>query len=50
MKIEKVKIELYDKREKSTTVMYVDQLSENTFKMIDNDIWNCRLTLVVLPQ
>lgn len=39
------KIELYNKRERSTSVIYVEQLSENKFRMIDNDIWNCRLTL-----
>lgn len=40
-----VKIEFYDKREKSTASMYVEQLPENQFRMTDNDIWNCRLTL-----
>ena len=45
MKREPIKIELYDKREKATTTMYVEQLAENKFKMIDNDIFNCRLTL-----
>jgi galactitol-specific phosphotransferase system IIB component len=45
MKTEEVKIELYYKREKSTTTMYVEKLGENKFKMTDNDIWNCRLTL-----
>ena len=25
--------------------MYVEQLAENKFRMTDNDIWNCRLTL-----
>ena len=45
MKKEEVKIELYDKREKSTTTMYVEQLSEHTFRMTQNDIFNCRLTL-----
>ena len=45
MEKEEVKIELYDKREKSTATMYVEQLAENKFRMTDNDIWNCRLTL-----
>lgn len=45
MNQEEVKIEIYDKREKSTTTMYVEQLAENKFRMIDNDIWNCKLTL-----
>lgn len=38
-------IELYDKRERSTAIIYVEQLSENKFRMTDNDIWNCLLTL-----
>lgn len=45
MKKEEVKIELYDKRERLTATMYVEQLAENKFRMIDNDILNCRLTL-----
>lgn len=45
MNQEEVKIEIYNKREKSTTTMYVEQLAENKFRMIDNDIWNCKLTL-----
>jgi hypothetical protein len=45
MEIEPVKIELYDKREKSITTMYVEQLSENKFRMVDNDVFNCKLTL-----
>jgi len=40
-----VKIELYVKKEKSTATMYVEQLADNKFRMTDNDIWNCRLTL-----
>ena len=34
-----VKIELYDKKEKSTATMYVEQLADNKFRMTDNDIW-----------
>jgi len=45
MKKEVVKIELYDKREKATSTMYVEQIGENKFKMIDNDLFNCSLTL-----
>ncbi len=45
MDSKEVKIELYDKRERSTATMYVEQLAENKFRMTDNDIWNCRLTL-----
>jgi hypothetical protein len=44
MKSELTKIELHDKRENSTTTMYVEQLSENKFRMVDNDFFNCRLT------
>ncbi len=40
-----VRIELYDKREKCTTTLDVDQLSLNKFRMIDNDLVNYRLTL-----
>ena len=41
----KVKIEVYHKREKITTTLYVEQLSENQFRMIDNDLVNSQLTL-----
>jgi hypothetical protein len=44
MDSKEVKIELYNKRERSTVTMYVEQLAENKFRMTDNDIWNCRLT------
>ncbi len=39
------KIELFNKRENSTAILYVEKLSENRFRMIDNDILNCSLTL-----
>lgn len=45
MKTEEVTILVYDKREQSTTTMQVEQVSDNVFRMIDNDIFNCRLTL-----
>ena len=41
----KVKIELYDKRERSTATMYVERLAQNKFRMTNNDIWDCRLSL-----
>ena len=44
MNTQEVQIILYDKRERSTTTMYVEKLSENKFRMNDNDIFNCRLT------
>lgn len=45
METKEVKIWVYDKREKSTTSFYVEQISSyNTFRMTENDIFNCRLT------
>ena len=40
-----IKTELYDKRERTTSTIYVEQISERKFRMIDNDLLNCRLTL-----
>lgn len=45
MKKSEKRIELYDKKEKSTTTMYVEKIGDNKFKMIDNDLFNYRLTL-----
>lgn len=45
MEPEEVRIEIYDKRERSTSSMYVLQLADKTFRMIDNDIFNCKLSL-----
>lgn len=42
--MKEIEIRVYDKREKSTGNLYVEQLSENKFRMTDNDIFNCRLT------
>ncbi len=44
MKNEIVEIKLEDKREKSVATLYVEKLNDSTFKMIDNDIFNCKLT------
>ena len=44
MGTKEIEIRVYDKREKSTRNLYVEQLSENKFRMTDNDIFNCRLT------
>ncbi|MEO0727068.1 MAG: hypothetical protein AAFZ63_21155 [Bacteroidota bacterium] len=44
MKRELVTIELYDKREKVTSTLCVQQLGERQFKMVDNALFNCRLT------
>ncbi len=40
-----VKIKVYHKEEKVTTTLYVEQISENKFRMIDNDFCNAKLTL-----
>ncbi|WP_299523754.1 hypothetical protein [Winogradskyella sp.] len=40
-----VEIKVYHKEEKVTTTLYVEQLSENKFRMIDNDFCNYKLTL-----
>jgi len=39
-----VEIELYDKRLQMTGKMHVEKLADMTFRMIDNDIFNCKLT------
>ncbi|MFT5619425.1 MAG: hypothetical protein ACI85I_002671 [Arenicella sp.] len=44
METKEIEIQVYDKRERSTGNIYVEQLSENKFRMTDNDIFNCRLT------
>ena len=38
-------IEVYDKREHLTANMRVEQLSENIFRTVENELFNCRLTL-----
>jgi hypothetical protein len=40
-----IQIEVYDKREKMTGTIYVEQLAANVFRTVDNAIFNCRLTL-----
>jgi hypothetical protein len=40
-----VEIEVYDKRERLTTTIHVEQLSNHVFKAIENEIFNCNLTL-----
>lgn len=44
MPIDEMKIEVYDKREKTTSTLFVRQISDNKFRMTENDIINCRLT------
>ena len=43
--MKEVEIEVYDKREKVTTTLCVEQITENQFRMIDNDLFNNQLTL-----
>lgn len=44
MQQDPIEIKVYDKREKMTTSMYVEQLSANLFRTVENEIFNCRLT------
>lgn len=45
MQTKTVEIEVYDKREKLTTTIQVEKLSDNVFRTTENEIFNCRLTL-----
>ena len=45
MQQDPIEIKVYDKREKMTTSIYVEQLSDNLFRTVENEIFNCRLTL-----
>lgn len=40
-----IEIEIYDKRLKMSTTIYVDKVSDNIFRAVENEIFNCRLTL-----
>jgi hypothetical protein len=40
-----VEIEIYDKREKMSMTMHVEQVSDNIFRTTENEIFNCGLTL-----
>lgn len=44
MNLPEVTIELYDKKEKVFSTLKVIQLSENTFRMIENEFFTCCLT------
>jgi len=44
MQQEPIEIKIYDKREGVTTSLYVEQLSNNLFRAVENDIFNCKLT------
>lgn len=45
MKEEQIEIEIYDKEEKVTTTFLVEKISENRFKLIENDFFNSRYNL-----
>jgi hypothetical protein len=45
MQTKTIEIEVYDKREKLTTTIEVEQLSDNIFRTTENEIFNCSLTL-----
>lgn len=40
-----VEIEIYNNREKLTTSIHVEQLSDNVFRTKENELFNCSLTL-----
>jgi len=44
METEEVLIQVYNKREGSTSSFYVFKLSDNRYRMAENDLLNCRLT------
>ncbi|MFD1015525.1 hypothetical protein [Winogradskyella rapida] len=44
METEEIKIFVYDKREKITSSCYVEQISDNKFRMTENDLFICHLT------
>jgi len=44
MATEEILIDVYDKREKVTSSFYVFKLSDNIYRMAENDVFNCRLT------
>ncbi len=45
MQDDPIKIEIYDKRQKISTTIYVDKVSENVFRAVENELFNCHLTL-----
>ncbi len=44
METEEILIEVYYKREKSTSSFYAFKLSDNIYRMAENDLFNCKLT------
>ena len=47
IEMKEIEIQVYDKREKSTRNLDVEQLSENKFRMTDNEIFNCHYTAFI---
>ena len=45
MEPKEIKIEIYDKSEKSTATLYVEKISDTVFRMVDNAVLNYTLTL-----
>jgi hypothetical protein len=45
MKEKQIEIEIYDKEEKVTTTFLVEKISENKFKLLENDFFNSRYNL-----
>jgi hypothetical protein len=45
MQEEPFEIEIYDKRQELSTTMYVDRVADNIFRAVENEVFNCRLTL-----
>ena len=45
MKEKQIEIEIYDKEEKVTTTFLVEEISENRFKLLENDFFNSRFNL-----
>ena len=45
MKHEIIQIEIYDKREKVAESVAVERLSETKFRVTENAVFNCRLTV-----
>jgi len=40
-----IQIEIYDKRQKMLTTIYVDKVSDNIYRAVENELFNCRLSL-----
>jgi hypothetical protein len=45
MQDDPIQIEIYNKRHKMSTNIYVDKISDNIFRALQNELFNCRLTL-----